>query len=129
MSEVTSSVARCGDCGELLAEGPAAGPPPACPKCGSSRRNIEISLSGSVTPRSMLGTKLKRQGKGQAVREDKHGADFHKATGKWNHLDRIVDRENDRYYERIVDRETGKVIRECDEPLSEHTGRGSAKKR
>jgi hypothetical protein len=42
-------------------------------------------------------------------------------------LDRVIDRDNDYYLERIVDPETGEVIRECEEKLSEHQGRGSAK--
>lgn len=38
-----------------------------------------------------------------------------------------VDREADRYTERLVDGETGEVIHDVDEPLSEHRGHGSAK--
>jgi phosphoribosylamine-glycine ligase len=33
------------------------------------------------------------------------------------------------YYERVVDPETEEVLRHCEEPLSEHFGRGSAKPR
>jgi hypothetical protein len=41
----------------------------------------------------------------------------------------IVDRLADRYFERVVDPDAGEVLRECDEPLSQHTGRGSAKQK
>jgi hypothetical protein len=40
----------------------------------------------------------------------------------------VVDRDHDRYTERIADAE-GNPVREVDELLSEHTGRGAAKPR
>lgn len=38
-----------------------------------------------------------------------------------------VDRENDRYSERVVDPTDGDVLHECGEPLSDDLGHGSAK--
>ena len=35
----------------------------------------------------------------------------------------------DRYFERVVDEETAQLLRLCDEPLSEHQGHGSAKRK
>ncbi|QIB67806.1 hypothetical protein Ami103574_00055 [Aminipila butyrica] len=40
---------------------------------------------------------------------------------------RLVDRRNDKYYEKIIDLETNEVTHFCEEPLSEHYGHGSAK--
>jgi hypothetical protein len=40
----------------------------------------------------------------------------------------VVDREGDHYSERITD-EAGNVVREVDEPLSDHHGHGAAKRR
>ena len=59
--------------------------------------------------------------------EKKFGQDWSESLGRFVDYERIIDRQNDRYYERIVDPETGEVLREIDEPLSEHIGRGSAK--
>jgi hypothetical protein len=39
----------------------------------------------------------------------------------------VIDRENNQYKEVIVNPETGELIRHCDEPLTEHINRGSAK--
>ena len=66
---------------------------------------------------------------GRPFYETKSGADLHRATGRWMERDLVVDRENDRYIERVVDPETGKVIHVCEEPLSEHQGHGTAKKK
>lgn len=38
-----------------------------------------------------------------------------------------VNREKDRYDEKVIDKRTGKVTRDCHERLSDHRGRGSAK--
>ena len=43
------------------------------------------------------------------------------------HLKRIIDWGNDRYFEKVMYYETGKPIRECEEPLSQHIAHGSAK--
>ena len=41
---------------------------------------------------------------------------------------RIEDREKDYYKEQLRDPITGKILEECEEPLSKHQGHGSAKK-
>ena len=41
----------------------------------------------------------------------------------------VIDRENDLYKEVVTDPDTGKIIHQCEEPLSEHVGHGSAKHR
>jgi uncharacterized FlaG/YvyC family protein len=43
-------------------------------------------------------------------------------------MDYKIDRENDKYSKKVIDRETGEVIHECEEKLTEHFNRGSAKK-
>ena len=61
------------------------------------------------------------------VVDEKVGTDWSYEFKKFVEFHRIIDKENDRYYERIVDPDTGDVIREVDEPLSTHQGHGSAK--
>jgi hypothetical protein len=43
-------------------------------------------------------------------------------------LRRVVDRRNNRYFEEIEDPKTGEVVRRVDEPLSDHQGRGDARR-
>jgi len=40
---------------------------------------------------------------------------------------RVIDRENDRCTEMVRALSTGEIIREIDEPLSQHTDRGGSK--
>ncbi len=63
----------------------------------------------------------------KSVIEEVTGDDFHRETAKWMNLSRVYDREHDLYKEIVTDPITGEVVHECIEPLSEHTGHGSAK--
>ena len=100
-----------------------------CPSCGSIARTFNVHLNETLTLREKLGVKQKRPGHKKPIYESVGGDDLHRDTGQWNHLSREIDRLNDRYREKIVNPKTGEVIREVDEPLSEHVTRGSAKPR
>jgi hypothetical protein len=52
--------------------------------------------------------------------------DSHRASGTWSKRNMIVDHDNNKYFEEIID-STGKVIRKAEEPVDQHQGYGSAK--
>jgi hypothetical protein len=60
--------------------------------------------------------------------EERKG-DIFSSDGRWLRIHRIIDRRRNRYYEKIHDHETREVLREVTEPLTEHRGRGDAKRR
>ena len=66
---------------------------------------------------------------GRPFYEAKSGADLHHDTGRWTEREMVIDREKDRYFERVVDSETREVLRICEERLSDHRGHGTAKKK
>jgi len=80
-----------------------------------------------LTIREKIGMKHKRPGHKKPIYESVSGDDLHRATGQWNKLTREIDRENNRYKEVIINPESGEVIRHCEEPLTKHFDRGSAK--
>jgi hypothetical protein len=121
---------KCGECEAVLAEVPNGAHEP-CPRCGSKKRTHFVGVSESIEVHERLSGKVKdvqKAGKNKTRAEFVTGDDLHRASRRWNKLDREIDRENDRYREKIVDPQTGAVIRSVDEPLSEHQGHGSAKK-
>ena len=120
-------VVRCQGCGQSLNEDPGLLPKPPCPTCGSTARAFGVTLGASIELHSKIAYKAKAGGKGRPFVEGVDGDDQHKATGRWNVLSRRIDRRRNRYRERIVDGETGEVIRDVDEPLTDHSGHGSAK--
>lgn len=121
----------CSDCGQHLDEDPGT-PTEAripCPGCGSMTRTIHVTIRGTITVRGKLGMKGRNSGGGKPFIEQVQGADLHRDTGQWRELTRIIDRDNDLYHEVVKDPDTGEVLHECREPLSEHRGHGAAKRR
>jgi hypothetical protein len=93
----------------------------------AGRAPFAVTLETEVGVRAKLLRKAKATGKGKPFVEGVDGDDVHRATGHWNVLSRLIDRRGNRYRERIVDGETGEVIRDVDEPLTGHRGHGSDK--
>jgi hypothetical protein len=50
-------------------------------------------------------------------------------TGRWHVVYRTLNKRANTYDEEIRDRETGELVHECHEPLTEHQGHGSAQSR
>ena len=111
----------------------AAAPPESrlpCPDCGSSALTIDLYASSSITVHTQVAIKARRPGMSRPLIEVKDGDDLHRDTGRWMRLRRRIDRQRSPawYDERIVDAETCEVVRERSEPLSDHVGRGSARR-
>ncbi|MCC6958858.1 MAG: hypothetical protein IT301_03335 [Dehalococcoidia bacterium] len=101
-----------------------------CPACGSTSRTFGKHLSGSIQMHSSLKAKGKHAGatgRRKWFVETFSGADWSHSLQHFIRKQRTIDRDNDRYAEKVVDPETGEVLRDVDEPLSDHHGRGSAK--
>jgi hypothetical protein len=97
-------------------------------------KNVTVQLVGNpaklkvgrVAGKSLTRTGTKKKGKYD--HEALHGHEFNIA-GNLMHKERIFDRKNNLYKERVVNTDTGEVIREVEHPLSDHTGHGSAKRK
>jgi hypothetical protein len=100
-----------------------------CPSCGSMARVYEMQFSGELGFRSTLRAKARHGlvGKIKPFFKLLTGHSFWKSGGKWVHREKVEDGENDRYFELVVDPDSGQVVHRCEEPLSEHRGHGSAK--
>ncbi len=83
----------------------------------------------TIKIREMVRARGKQQGTKGYVFETMRGDEFYRDQGKWVLKERMLDWKNDRYREVVTDPETGAIIHECSEPLSEHRGHGSAKRR
>jgi hypothetical protein len=94
--------------------------------CG--HKHYDIRLEDTLEFHASLDYKVRSQGKRKPHLEGKTGDDLHRKTEKWMLLERVIDRAKNWYKELITDPETGRVVRQCEEPLTEHRGHGSAKK-
>jgi len=97
-----------------------------CPKCGYSGGILWCAPGKffSVPIRSWTGT---RRG-GKWICHSVDADSFYKGSGRMHHVVRVIDRLSNSYYERIVEKESGALIREVSEPLTNHQGRGSARR-
>jgi hypothetical protein len=126
-----SVVVQCGQCRSTLAEDPHAvveGREP-CPHCDSVSRHFNVAISATATARSKLTAKGRRAGEKRPFIEQTVGDDLYRKTGRWMNFQRVIDRLKNWYHERVADPATGAVVHECDEPLTEHRGHGSAKQK
>jgi hypothetical protein len=123
-----ASYTECGECGVILAqartEAEAALP---CPACGSTRRSIGVGIIESAVARDGIGMKAKRVGQKKPFVESLSLSSLSGRLGKLVHHERLIDRDNNVYHEKVTDYETRTVIHEQKEPLSVHIGHGSDK--
>lgn len=114
----------CSDCGYLLeAENIK------CPQCGSELSIIVYRVTENLTLAGTFGGKVLTEGKKKPAREFMYGADYSEKEHRYMQKERVIDRENNIYHEKVTDPKSGDVIHECDEPLTSHFGHGSAKEK
>lgn len=116
----------CTTCGAIAAD-KGLMPRIPCETCGSVSRTFDLKLDETVKARAGLGYKLKRSGAvGRAAYESKNVWEHNFDHDEVVNVQRVIDRESDRYSE-CIKTESGKILRQVDEPLSEHWGHGDAK--
>jgi hypothetical protein len=120
------SEVRCSDCGQPLDVADEKEREP-CDRCGSLRRTYSEHLESTVQMRTQLRWKHKRPGFRRALAEGVSGSERSVRSRRWVTKARLVGRQNNWYEELVMDEETGEVLHEAREPLSGHTGHGSAK--
>ena len=116
----------CSDCGH-----PFISAEERCQNCGSLNKTINISCDVPPIPKVMLKGNVKD--KALSSKDNPRvrfmtGDELSKNDGKWFKKQRYIDANQDEYFEKIVDPETGEIIHQCQEPLHQHIGHGSAKK-
>lgn len=118
--------AHCANCGENLVyrawfRSKIKSP---CPACGSNLKIYEKLIVATFSVGAWVEgktTKKVRSGKrNRPAQEFEQGDSFYDKWRRWSRLERLYDRENDRYYEHIEDAKTGWVHEHKDESLREH---------
>lgn len=124
---------KCESCGTVLDEDPGKPTDDPCAECGSMSRVISIVVQEDVTVEIHDNIRVKDIDPSRSSRKKLRkrvfaGDDYFVTEQRWVRKERIIDRDNNRYFEKVWDEETGEVLREVDEKLSDHWGHGSAKK-
>lgn len=119
----------CGGCSEELYENASGAPEKriACPRCKSLNRSFSTTRTEHLTLSEWIRLKVTDENN-KKQSQIQTGDDFHRDTRTWRKLIRVIDWGKNWYSEKIIDEKGATVFREIDEPLTDHTGRGSAKK-
>jgi hypothetical protein len=102
-----------------------------CPECGGLSRHLALSGVGACysSGRAFLNTRHRgRRPNGRKAFDLIQGISYHRSSGTWNTMYRLVDWEHDWYEERFTAQD-GSVIRDIREPPSAHRDHGDAGKR
>ena len=89
-------------------------------------------MQATAEAKSFLGLKARHGNTKKPFLKEKGGPSFYHKAQKWVYRTMRIDRiypDNKRYFETVVDPDTNEVIHKCEEPLSEHQGHGSAKRK
>jgi hypothetical protein len=87
----------------------------------------KVGIAAELELRGDLGLKARTPGEKKPFIEQKTGNSYWRKMGKWMRRVQIIDRRGNRYVKRVDDPKTGEVVRDVDEPLTNHQGFGSAK--
>ena len=100
-----------------------------CIECGSEEieNTLILLLKDRVEQDDFVKGKRRITGKKNPASEFQNGSELCIRDGKRYTKTRIIDRENNQYYERVENHPDGDVIHSCEEPLSDHFGHGYAK--
>lgn len=120
-------VTRCMDCHAVLDEEADGSPCPPCPHCGCTKRHIAITTEDTARIVVREDVRLdnkdpSRLSKDKLRRQLRTGDSLHHNSGKWMQREQEVNKDTNRYRKRVVNPETGEVLRDVDEPLTEHRG-------
>lgn len=77
----------------------------------------------------LVGYKLKKEGIKKPIVESLHRLEIQKSTGRRVEKIRTIDRRANEYHEEVIDDLTRATVHHCKEPLDQHRGHGSAKKK
>jgi hypothetical protein len=103
----------------------------ACANCGAVNGILNVIDVAGIEIFPCVQLKVKNpnyRGRRKYAREVKSSAEY-SSDGQLVRVEQSIDREDDSYRKKVTVVDTGEVLREVDHPLSEHSGRGSAKPR
>jgi len=131
--ENTRLSVECGQCAHPLSEfldHEAQNAP--CPKCKSTKRHIRVEIreESALEIKEFIDLKLKADAfpsKAKLRMHIQQGDELHRKSGTWMKKERVIDKDSNSYKEVIIDPATNEVVRHCEEPLSDHVNRGSAR--
>jgi hypothetical protein len=104
--------------------------PAPCSKCGGTNYTVVLQIFEDVEVHERARGKMKDD---SYPSDKKQRAEFitgdeqRKSDGTWIKKDRYWNKDENIYFETVIDPSTGNTIHSCKEPLTDHVGHGFAK--
>ena len=123
----------CSNCGQALPSDTDSPDRQPCSHCGSIDRHYHVEIQDQLEFREsvkyeMVDSTLPSNSKRKKTRvKASAGYEWSRGYGKLVYKEQTIDRRNDLYREFVMDPDSRAIIHQCEEPLSEHWGHGSAK--
>jgi DNA-directed RNA polymerase subunit M/transcription elongation factor TFIIS len=115
---------ECSGCGALLERDEDSGALLACSECGSTSSRPIIDIKEEVI------FKVKQSGAtGDPALKIKIADEFYQEKSEWRQIKMSINKNDDNYEKTVINPKTDEVLYHNSEPLSRHTGRGSAKRK
>jgi predicted nucleic acid-binding Zn-ribbon protein len=115
--QTNASTVECPNCGTEFSQ--VANPTP-CPSCGKRFHRVTLSTTAKGYPDTDVRGIPAGRGKSAYFKRIQTGYEFFRKEGRWHLRERVIDRRNNRYREYITDADTGEVIQDKDQPLTDH---------
>lgn len=132
MSKASFEQVRCGMCGlefDERAEHEENQRTP-CPKCGSIARSYPVEITDGIKTFDGYTAKGVHAGMSRTrwfIQTSSHYVPQLRRNNAIANVERTIDRDHNRYSEKVTLCESGEVIHSTDEPLTDHKGHGSDK--
>lgn len=115
---------ECSDCAALLERDEASGALLVCGECGSTLSRPITGIKEKIT------FKVRQLGiKEDTDLEIKIADEFYREKSEWRQIKMSINKNDDHYEKTVINPKTDEVLYHNSEPLSQHTGRGSAKRK
>lgn len=126
---MSNSYVQCSNCGFMLSDLQNFDEIVECLKCSSTNRSLTVNETAKIHEMTKITAKDPiKTGKKKFRKEMIWGEELEVSSGKWMKKVRVIDVDNDRYFEEVRDLETDEVKHLKNHSLkSEHRGYGSAK--
>jgi hypothetical protein len=118
----------CGDCGAVVKPDLPDKTRLPCPACGSTRQEVRITIADTISLHDEVRL-VARHSEAAPHYKMRTGDSWSTKFSKWMHRTRRIDREGDLYEETVTDPDTGEVIHQQSERLTDHLGHGSDRTR
>lgn len=91
-----------------------------CSACSSTSIGVFLDVFEEINIGESTVNTVRTATSRKFIFQSKQGDDLYRKTGRWSLVWQVVDRLRNRYKKLVIDKETGEILKDVDEPLTDH---------